>query len=850
MRGPVGERLSSIPSSHASDAAHSMKRTDSHQVTDDAPQWPFREAAAVVVALVSLALLTHSPSLLRPGVFVMSPADLLLRQPELGGSAEYVPKNRLLIDPVLQFEPWEAWIAHEADAGRFAWWNPFSGTGAPLAANGQSRMFDPLAWMFRLMPGGRYVAAESALRFVLCGLGTWLMAFRMGNGPWVRIWAATAIPMTGFFTFWRLYPLVSAATALPWLWAGSLKVLAMPGLRSCACMALAAAWILAAGNVQVAAVGFCGVAALSLISVCGDGPLRSRHPRKAIALQIAALGCGLTLAAPAWVGLLDYLDRSPVWADRLAEHSGAGRGAKARWADLPCLALPYVFGSERRGDANVAKAVGATNVNEAASGHVGLIATILLIPLSIVMIRSHGDRMTLWALFMTASGLWIGYRLPPVDSLWHRLPVFQGIDPRRFVVLATFGGVLLAGSGLQHIAQDRVGPRFERLAPWFWSALAIGCVVIAGLPSLVREKLEAQARRHYAAVVPDGPDQRRIVEVRVADQMAGLTRSWPAYMSGRGAWLLALAGIWIAGRGRPVRRAVAIGLASAIELAAFGWGYNPQIQAGEVTRRLDMRVIDSLRKLDSEARAKGHEARFLAVGECLPPNQLMRFGLKDLRNYDSIELTATLEGIDDLFESAGGPVDRSSRRAITWDGVRRAAAALKDRGVIGVVGLTRPEADLFEAIIEPIPGVFVGIWPSVPKVAGPAEFLGEIGGTIRFRMIRDESANAAASTETVLRIRESFDTGWRVEGPAASLVRLEPESETGMIRCVIAQEFQGGEIRLTYRPLWYDRTIVPAAMAAVVCMAGLAVPSQASAKKVENVLFRPTDWGLESKNLR
>jgi len=827
-----------------------MKRTESHQVTDEFSPWPIREAAAVALCLVMLALLTHSPSLIRPSNDVMSPADLLLRQPELGGSAEYVPLNRLLIDPVLQFEPWEAWIAHEADAGRFAWWNPFSGTGAPLAANGQSRMFDPLAWAFRLVPGKRDVAAEAAFRFVLCGMGTWLLTLAMGFGPWVRIWAATALPMTGFFTFWRLYPLTSAATALPWLWVASLKVLTKPALRSLACMALSVGWILVAGNVQVAAVGFCGMAALGPISLLGNGMSSLRQLLKSVSLQIVALGCGLTLAAPAWVGLLEYLDRSPVWADRLAEHSGTGRGAKARWVDLPCLVFPFVHGSERRGDANVAKALGASNVNEAASGHVGLIATTLLIPASIVTIRRCGDRMTSWALIMAICGLWIGYRLPPVDSLWHRLPVFQGIDPRRFVVLATFGSIILAGLGLQNIAQGRVGPRFERFAPWIWSAMAIGCVLIAGAPLMARGKLEAQARRHYLAAVPPGPDHDRIVAVRVADQMDGLTRSWPAYMAGRGVWLAALAGIWVAGRRKPVRRAVAIGLAAAIELAAFGWGYNPRIRADELARQLDMRVIETLRRLDSEARKQGHEARFLAVGECLPPNQLMRFGLKDLRNYDSIELLDTLEGLDALFETAGEPADRSSRRSISWDGIRRAAPVLKDRGVIGVVGLTRPGAGLFDEIREPIPGVFVGVWASVPKVAGPGKLVEESGGTIRLRIMQAATPGDRKPAETVLRIRESFDTGWRIEGTAASFARLEPETQTGMMRCVIAPNFQEGELRLRYRPPWFDRSIVPAALAAAVCMVGLAVPAWASAKKVGNVLFRPTDGGLESKNLR
>jgi len=190
-----------------------MTRTESHPDFADLSARPFLEMALVALVSAFLAVMTHSPALLRPGEFAMSPADLLLRQPELGGSPEYVPRNRLLIDPVLQFEPWEAWIRQEFAAGRFAWWNPFSGTGAPFAANGQSRAFDPLAWAFRLMPGGRNVAAESAFRSFLCGMGTYALALALGGGPWTRCWAAFAVPLSAWFTLWRLYPKIAARAA-------------------------------------------------------------------------------------------------------------------------------------------------------------------------------------------------------------------------------------------------------------------------------------------------------------------------------------------------------------------------------------------------------------------------------------------------------------------------------------------------------------------------------------------------------------------------------------------------------------------------------------------------------------
>lgn len=795
-----------------------MTRTESHLVIVDSLERPLREAVVVCGILIAFSFLVHYPSLFRPGEFVMSPADLLLRQPELGGSPEYVPINRLLIDPVLQFEPWEQWIRQESIAGRFAWWNPWSGTGAPLAANGQSRMFDPLAWLFRAWPGGTSVAAESSARFVLCGMGMWLLAFEMGGGPWVRAWSAVTVPLTGFFTLWRIFPLASAATVLPWLWAMSLRLRSMPSIRQFALTSLAVAWVVVAGNVQVAAVGFCGTAALQ---ACRAAGLWAKRAIRITAIQTGALVCGLVIALPAWAGLLDYLDRSPVWVDRHAEHSGTGRGAKARWADLPCVVFPFIYGSERRGDANVARAVGATNVNEAASGHVGLIAAVALIPLGIRIRSHHRTLLTDWALAMTIVGLWIGYRLPPVNLAWHRLPVFSGIDPRRFAILATFGGTLLASNGLRAIAAGEIGQRFDKLAPRIWWIIAVGCYMVAVLPLFVSGKLEAQARRHYEASVPSGPEHARIVAARVADQMTGLTGAWPAYLASRAAWLAALALAWRCTRHLPGRRAIVIGSLAIAELVSFGWGYVPQIHAGELANSLDLRLIRTMADLDADARAKGHESRFLAVGECLPPNQLMRFGLKDLRNYDSIELLATLEGLESLFEPEAD-ADRSSRRTITWNGVGRASKALRDMGVIGVVGLTKPPTGLFEEIREPIPGVFLGIWRSVPKVGGPARLMESEGGAMRIRLTKP--SEPIPDEPRLLKIRESYDPGWRVSGDDEQFVKFEPEPGSGMMLCLISPEKQGDELRLSYRPLWFDRSIAPATLAGSMCLAGIVIP--------------------------
>ena len=50
--------------------------------------------------------------------------------------------------------------------------------------------------------------------------------------------------------------------------------------------------------------------------------------------------------------------------------------------------------------------------------------------------------------------------------------------------------------------------------------------------------------------------------------------------------------------------------------------------------------------------------RALGLGEELPPNVLMRFGLADIRNYDSVELAASLRMVRAALRTR-----RRSRRA-------------------------------------------------------------------------------------------------------------------------------------------------------------------------------------------
>ena len=89
-------------------------------------------------------------------------------------------------------------------------------------------------------------------------------------------------------------------------------------------------------------------------------------------------------------------------------------------------------------------------------------------------------------------------------------------------------------------------------------------------------------------------------------------------------------------------------------------------------------------------------ARAIGVGEELPPNVLMRCGLADVRNYDSVELEKSVAWLDPIFEPTTAA--RSSRRDLTWTSAIRALDRLRSSCVGAIVGATPPPAGSFARV--------------------------------------------------------------------------------------------------------------------------------------------------------
>ncbi len=700
---------------------------------------------------------------------VLSSADVLLVEAsfrEVKGS-DYEPMNRLLMDPVLQFQPWLEFNRREIRAGRLPLWNPLAGCGAPHLANGQSAVFDPfhaIAYLGRLPDAYAWMAAA---RLWIAGLGMFLLARHWGLRAWGRWFAGLVYPFSGFLVVWLLYPVTSVAVWLPWvLWASD-RVLDRPSYRRVGAMAIVVGFCLLGGHVQTSSH--------VLLAAGLNGLWRLRAARwGAVLAWVAGMLLGIGVAAIEVVPLADYLTKSPVWTDRAAERKSPWTIVRPRLLDSVCTALPYAFGSQRRGHPNLAKALGVHNVNESAGGFAGLATFLWLAPLAWVARRSN-PRIR-WLAGLTCFAMLAAFRWFPADNLLRSIPVLNVTDNRRLTLWVAFGLSLLGGLGLDRLGAVRRGRWWGRWAV-VWLGLSLICATVAIGVGRFEPKIRAKSIAHYDQAIRETPGaDPMIYRARAERQARDTIRFVRRYYGLASLHLAGLGGalILVRRRGLPPSaiRSGLIGL-TLIDLFGFGIGLNPAID------RVDDRPITPLIAFLREVAPP--PARVLGLGEELPPNVCMRYGLADIRNYDSIEMASSLEFFALLYPPGEG--ERTSRRTITWEGVLRARERLREAGVSAIISATSPPDGTFARVEKIGP-----VWVALPEAGAFADVPIERIGPGRLRGTWSRSDGSPASH--TVHIREVWDEGWSATGgvlraaPPFIELDIEPGATTFELRYV------------------------------------------------------------------
>ncbi len=216
------------------------------------------------------------------------------------------------------------------------WWNPYEGSGAPLAGEMQSAALFPPTLLTALGNGQLY---EHILFELVAGLATFALLRRLEVSRWAAVAAGIAFGLNGTFA-WFAHAPVNPVALLPLLLLGieHAREAALEGRRG-------GWWMIAVAGALSVYAGFPETAYIDAVLGavwfawrCGtvSGPDRRRLLVKGLAGALV----GALLAAPIGVATIDYFNRGD-----LSTHGSSIYGSAHIPANgLPMLVMPYIFG--------------------------------------------------------------------------------------------------------------------------------------------------------------------------------------------------------------------------------------------------------------------------------------------------------------------------------------------------------------------------------------------------------------------------------------------------------------------------------------------------------------------------
>jgi hypothetical protein len=216
------------------------------------------------------------------------------------------------------------------------WWNPFEGTGTPLAGEMQSAALFPPTLLTLLSNGQLY---EHLLLELVAGMATYLLLRRLAVNRWASVAGGIAFALNGTFA-WFAHATVNPVAFLPLLLLGVelARVAAADGHRG-------GWWLIAIAGALSFYAGFPEVAYIDTVLAilwfawrCAG--LDRARLRAFLGKGAAGALTGTLLAMPLLIAAVDYVGHAD-----LGSHATSLFGsAHIQPEGLPQLVLPYVYG--------------------------------------------------------------------------------------------------------------------------------------------------------------------------------------------------------------------------------------------------------------------------------------------------------------------------------------------------------------------------------------------------------------------------------------------------------------------------------------------------------------------------
>jgi len=394
---------------------------------------------AIVLFLVFAPWLITGRAMLTAGVY--APIDIVYQAHPLAALRDEMgigkTKSPILGDVVFQEIPWRKAVREAVKNGRLPLWNRFILAGEPLLAMQQPAVLHPATWAGMLLPLAQAWTFEMTFTLFLALLCGWLFCRELGLSPLACCVGAAGWAFSDYLLFFLGYPLAPAVAPFPLLLLGLSRIAKQRNARSVGITVAALFLSLIAGHSETLlhVVAAAGVWFLFLLFSEPPGD-RAR----AVLLALVAGAITLGLAAVVLLPHLEALPHSFEYFMRHDWYAKADRSVSVPEAliRLPQLVIPYALGSSGHGD-----------YLEGQLESVGYAGSTLL-PLAIVgMLSKRKEKWVFLGLGVVGLCLWA--RLPGLNDVVCRLPLFDIALNERLVFLAAFAVAILAALGTEKI---------------------------------------------------------------------------------------------------------------------------------------------------------------------------------------------------------------------------------------------------------------------------------------------------------------------------------------------------------------------------------------------------------------
>ena len=770
------------------------------------------------------------------------------------------PHNHLLSDMVLQNLQWKSFIRSQIAQGEIPLWNPHLFGGVPFFAAGQHSALYPLSIIYYVLPlsaaYGWYIVANLWLAGAfMAGFLRALGVNRAGAGL-----AGIVYQLSGFLIASAVFPMiVAAAVWLPlilwmieniargrslWIFRGTALLWVVIGALAVGCNVLAGHIELTIYTLLIAAY----YAAFRLIWATArrwreSGRLPMRWALSSSMWLAALLALGIGLAALQLIPLYEFVGSN--WrAERSSLETVLGYAHPPR--DILQFLLPNLYGSpahhsyvdafsgelisdlrDAAGNSRDFIYWGVKNYVEGAL-YVGVLPLLLAL---YGLVRGFWRReltpyvIVFGLLALVALSFMFG---APTYALLYRLPGINQLNsPFRWVYALTPAIAALAGIGLHCLCDWRGRSRTALLLGLL--ALIAGLVLLLGVGAI-----QADFARFEPLL------NRLVTELAGADRAFADGRMFFSYQKPQlltlGALLLMSGGLflWAAWR-RSTRWAALALLVTAADLLIASYGFNPAS---------DPLLLDFTPPAVEYLNGQAGRFRVTSLerpedGPILHPNTGMRYGLDDIRGYDSIipaGYVATMRSLQPqhlLAHNQIAPLYTDEARSPA--GYQRVLqtdllSLLNVRYV-----LTAPDFEMYLPGWEDVYRQEVAIWENqsvmpraftVDKADWDARWLAEAGGGFRFAELdilggglhvpryeaatisrdsgREKFIDVSVARDSWLVVSESYMPGWRA---FARPYGSGEEAEFGLAVRLVLATLQGVElpagdwtVRLVYSP--------------------------------------------------